>query len=69
LVKIDPHFDECLSDIDWLPRQTGIVVLVRDTAQTLVDGPPADMAAPVRGVGSAASAYRQPIAEGEWWTA
>ncbi len=58
-------FDECLGDLDWLPAR-GIVVLISEPDQVLVDAP-RDLPAFGRVVRNAAGSHGNPIALGEWW--
>ena len=58
-------FDECLSDMDWLPLAGGTVLLVLDAGQTLADVE--DLSTLIRAIGRASLAYATPIEQGEWW--
>lgn len=60
-------FDECLADMDWLPMETGIVVVVLDPGDVLVDATGAELGALVRTITHAGETYGQPILSGEWW--
>lgn len=60
-------FHECLADMDWLPLRTGVVVLVYEAAQVLVEESLGDMGVLVRAFRNASSAYGRPIDSGEWW--
>jgi hypothetical protein len=59
-------FDECVSDMDWLPLAGGTVLLVLDAEQTLADDAE-DLPTLVRVLASASQAYARPIEGGEWW--
>jgi Barstar (barnase inhibitor) len=62
-----PAFDECLADMDWLPMNVGIVVLVHDAADVLADTAEVELGVLVRSIEAARSAYSEPIESGEWW--
>jgi hypothetical protein len=62
-----PAFFECLADMDWLPMNVGIVILVLDPGDVLVDSEPGELAVLVRAIAEAHKAYSQPIEAGEWW--
>ncbi len=62
-----PAFDECLADMDWLPMNVGIVILVYDALEVLTDAAETELAVLVRSVGAAHSSYSEPIELGEWW--
>jgi hypothetical protein len=61
-----PAFDECLSDLDWLPRAVGIVVLIDDPLAVLSDEPD-DLPALIRAFVSAMETFAKPVTLGEWW--
>jgi hypothetical protein len=60
-------FDECFADMDWLPMNVGIVVLVLDPGDVLADDAEEDLGVLVRLMTRAAETYSQPIDSGEWW--
>jgi hypothetical protein len=60
-------FDECLADMDWLPMNVGIVVVVLDSGDVLVDAAEVELSVLVRTITHAAEIYAQPIESGEWW--
>lgn len=62
-----PAFDECLSDMDWLPTSVGIVVVIVDPAEVLADEPEVELGVLVRLITHAADTYSEPIDAGEWW--
>jgi hypothetical protein len=62
-----PALDECLSDMDWLLPTTGIVVLVRDAADVLVDEGREELEAFVNALRNASRGYAEPVEQGEWW--
>ena len=62
-----PAFDECLSDMDWLPMNAGIVIMVSDPADVLADSSDVELAVLIRAIAHAAETYSQPIESGEWW--
>lgn len=60
-------FDECLSDMDWLPMAAGIVLVIDGPTVVLADEPEVEMEVLVRLLRVAAETYAEPIARGEWW--
>lgn len=62
-----PAFDECLSDMDWLPTESGIVIVILDANEVLRDSPDSELEVLVRLIERAADHYAQPIERGEWW--
>lgn len=60
-------FDECMADMDWLPINVGIVVVVLDPGDVLADAADVELGVLVRAIAHAADAYSQPIESGEWW--
>jgi hypothetical protein len=61
-----PAFDECLSDLEWLPSEAGYVLAVSEPAEVLQDSP-ADFKVLVRILGSAVMGWAMPVEAGEWW--
>lgn len=60
-------FDECLTDMDWLPSRVGIVVAVLDAVEVLSDEPAAELGTLARVIAHASETYAEPIDSGEWW--
>jgi hypothetical protein len=60
-------FDECLADMDWLPMDVGIVMVVSDPGEVLADADDAELGVFVRAIVHAGGTYAQPIESGEWW--
>lgn len=60
-------FDECLADMDWLPLNVGIVVVVSDPGDVLADTNDAELGVLVRAIVHAGATYSQPIESGERW--
>lgn len=60
-------FDECLSDMDWLPLSMGIVLVVSDPLVVLADAPSGELGVLVRQFSQAWGTYAEPIELGEWW--
>jgi RNAse (barnase) inhibitor barstar len=58
---------ECLADMDWLLPTTGIVALLRNAEQVLVEEPSVELEALIAVIGKASREYAQPIERGEWW--
>lgn len=59
-------FDECITDLSWLPAETGYVIVVNDPLLVL-DESPNDFAVLVRVLGEAASEWATPVELDEWW--
>ena len=59
-------FEECLSDLEWLPREGGYVLVVTDPAEVLQECP-ADFEVLVRVLGDAVTEWATPIETGAWW--
>lgn len=62
-----PAFNECLADMDWLPKNVGIVILVYDAVGVLAEATEADLAVLLDSIEFARSSYAEPIELGEWW--
>ena len=62
-----PAFNECLADMDWLPMNLGIVIVVYDALDVLDDAVDTELAVLVHSIENARSSYAQPIELGEWW--
>jgi hypothetical protein len=62
-----PAFDECLADMDWLPMNVGIVIVVLEPGDVLAGAADVDLEVLVRTIAHAADTYSQPIESGEWW--
>ena len=62
-----PAFFECLADMDWLPVNVGIVILILDPGAVLADSEPGELGVLVRAIADAHKAYSQPVEAGEWW--
>lgn len=60
-------FDECLADMDWLPKNIGIVVVILDPGEVLAEAADAELGVLVHTIAHAAGAYSQRIESGEWW--
>ncbi len=60
-------FQECVADMDWLPRGAGIVIAITDPERVLEQEPDADLRILVDSLQRAAENYSVPIKEGEWW--
>lgn len=62
-----PAFNECLADMDWLPMNVGIVILIYDALDVLAEAAETELVALVRSIEAARSSYSEPIKLGEWW--
>lgn len=60
-------FDECLADMDWLPMDVGIVIVILDSGAVLADEGGAELEVLARAIVHAAQAYADLIESGEWW--
>jgi hypothetical protein len=60
-------FDECFADMDWLPMNVGIVVVILEAELVLADDDKGELGVLRRTIERAADAYSSPIASGEWW--
>lgn len=60
-------FDECFSELESLPPDRPIVVLIEDAAEVLADEPIIELEALVSAARSASKTFSTPIADGEWW--
>jgi hypothetical protein len=60
-------FDECLTDMDWLQAQAGIVVVISEPDEVLAAEADTELAILVRTLVNAAEAYARPVESGEWW--
>lgn len=59
-------FDECLTDLAWLPHEEGYVIVVTDPLLVL-DASPMDFPVLVRTLKQAITTWATPVALGEWW--
>jgi hypothetical protein len=57
---------DCLTDLVWLPPESGYVLIVTEPLLVL-DESPADLPALVRCLDAAVSAWASPVELGEWW--
>lgn len=60
-------FSECLSEMDDLSPDSGLVVVVNEPEQVLDSAHEADLRVLVEIIQSAAETYAQPIQLGQWW--
>lgn len=61
-------FDECLTDLSWLPPQSGYVLVVTEPGEVLADaGSVDDLAWLVRSLTRAQAEWASPVDDGEWW--
>lgn len=58
--------DECLSDLEWLPRQRGFVVVIADAGRVL-EAEASLLRVFVGSLVRAADQWALPVADGEWW--
>jgi hypothetical protein len=60
-------FDECISELEQLPRQSGFVVVVTEPGQVLVDDGEGALTWLVGSLRRAVATWSRPIEVGEWW--
>lgn len=58
--------DECLSDLEWLPRRSGFVFVIADAGRVL-EAEAGLLRVFVGSVVRAADEWARPVADGEWW--
>lgn len=61
-----PALAECLADLEWVDPASGLVVVLADADQVLVDDP-ADLPALVRALDGAVRSWALPVEQGQWW--
>lgn len=59
-------FDECLGDLEGLPRGEGVVLVITEPALVLADAP-SELPWFVDALTVAANEWAQPVDLGEWW--
>jgi hypothetical protein len=60
-------FRDCITDLDWLPFQPGVVVLVYGAKEVLADAHPAELPILVEALATAAKEFAEEVKDGEWW--
>lgn len=60
-------FDETLADLDSVDPRAGIVVVITEPEQVLIDAETSNLRWLVDSFSSAASVWSSPIESGEWW--
>jgi hypothetical protein len=60
-------FDECISDLSWLPRGGGYVIVITHPNDVLIDTDDDGLGWLVRLLSRAAATWATPIERGEWW--
>jgi hypothetical protein len=60
-------FQDCVSDLSWLPFRPGVVVLIYGAGQVLADAHSAELPTLVQVLSSAADEFAHPVNDGEWW--
>jgi hypothetical protein len=60
-------FAECFADMDWLPMNVGVVVVILEAEHVLADDDDVALGVLLRTIERTADAYSRPIALGEWW--
>lgn len=59
--------DECLSDMEWLKPCKGIVIVIHDAEQVLIDESAEQLEVFVSVLRSASNEYSRPVERGEEW--
>jgi hypothetical protein len=62
-----PAFRECVSDLDWLTMDEGLIILIHNADQVLKNESPFELENLVGALKSAAHDFGSPVAEGEVW--
>jgi hypothetical protein len=60
-------FDDCISDLDWLPQANGFIIVVTEPDEVLVDEDASELEWFSGSLVTAARTFSQPIELGEWW--
>lgn len=60
-------FDECISDIDWMPVDVGVVIVIRDAVQVLTGEHDNELSILEGAFEVARETYAEPIERGEAW--
>lgn len=60
-------FHDCLTDLDWLPRHAGYVIVIADPGEVLDDAKPDALERLVTLLSDAYEHWAQPVEQGEWW--
>ena len=60
-------FDECLSDLDWLPPASSYVLLIHQAARLLADEPPEQLRVLLGVLDKVSGEWASSIELGEWW--
>lgn len=60
-------FNDCMTDLDWLPFEPGIVIVVYGAGEVLADADPAELNTLVRQVTSICREWAEPVEHGEAW--
>ncbi|CAI9409274.1 barstar family protein [Aestuariimicrobium sp. T2.26MG-19.2B] len=60
-------FQDCISDLEWLPFQNGVVVLICSADEALVDAHPTELTTLVKSLATASADFAVAVTDGEWW--
>jgi len=60
-------FDECITDLSWLPPGIGYVFVLTDPAETLADTDDGGLAWLVRSLSRAVAGWGRPVEAGSQW--
>jgi barstar (barnase inhibitor) len=58
---------ECVTDLGWLPRQSGYVIVVTEPGEVLADADADALTTMVTILNDAGAEWARPIDLGEWW--
>lgn len=58
---------DCITDLDWLPRQAGYVIVIDEPEEVLADAEPDALKRLVTLLDDAREQWAQPVEQGEWW--
>lgn len=60
-------FDECITDLGWLPPQSGYVIVITDPGEVLAEADADALAWLTDSLTRAAEEWSRPVEQGEWW--
>ncbi len=60
-------FDECITDLAWIPPGSGYVLVVTSPADVLADTESSALGWLVASLARAQDFWSQPVEQGEWW--
>lgn len=60
-------FDECVTDLGWLPPQSGYVLVISDPGEVLAEAGADALAWLTDSLTRAGEEWSHPVEQGEWW--